>query len=203
MKYLLCFLSLLYAPVQGFCVEKLRSDYLVTFGHPEASIQVVQYFSFTCPHCLSLFRKDFQALKATYLDTKKIAWIFHPVPMDLLTVQAMACLEKLSEKEKRIFLEALLEMIPLDDAALSVCYMQKAMELFDKPLPELQEKTYLSHTQAFKEAFLFLKQKEKIEVVPIVEINGLLFPNEVPDQAFIEQKLKPLLHQSLLVEESP
>lgn len=162
MKRLLLFLILNLLPIQGSCLEKLDPDYLINFGNSQSSIKVVQYFSFTCPHCIGLFRKDFQEFREKYLDEGILSCTFHPVPMDLLTVQAMDCLEKLSEKEKRIFLTALLEVMPIEDPTTVVQFMQKAMEIFDKAVPDLQDKDYLSKTRAFKDAFHFLKQEEKL-----------------------------------------
>jgi hypothetical protein len=191
------FISLLlfFLPMHGYCLEKLSSDYLIRFGDSESKVQIVQYFSFMCPHCLGLFRNDFQKIKSEYVECGKVCWIFHPVPMDLLTIQAMDCLEKLSEKEKRIFLTAILEIMSFDDNSLSLSYMQKAMEIFNKPVPNLKEKEYLSKTKAFQDAFQFLKQKEKIDAVPAVEINEELFLREIPSQEFIEKHVKNLLEE--------
>jgi hypothetical protein len=193
MRYFLIALIISFLPYHAFSLEKLHSDYLVTFGNRESKVQIVQYFSFMCPHCLQLFKKDFQEIKNKYIENGQVTWIFHPVPMDLLSVQAMDCLEKLSEKEKRIFLRVILEMISFEDIALGVSYMQKAMEIFNQSLPDLQKKEYLSNTRAFQDAFHFLKQKEKIEAVPIVEINGKLFLKDIPNQEFIEQQIQRLL----------
>lgn len=195
MKYFIISLLIFFLPTHGFCLDKLNSDYLIKFGDPESKIQIVQYFSFMCPHCLGLFRKDFQEIKRGYIETGKACWVFHPVPMDLLTVQAMDCLEKLSEKEKRIFLTAIFEIMSFDDTSLSLSYMQKAMEVFNKPIPDLKEKEYLSKTRAFQDAFQFLKQKEKIDAVPAVEINGELFLREIPSQEFIEKHVKNILEE--------
>lgn len=174
---------------QLFAIEKLSNDYLVYYGNEDAPVNLVQYYSFTCPHCVSLFRKQFQQIKDHYIDTGKISWVFHPVPMDLLTIQAMDCLQKLSPREKEIFLEAILEEVIIDNPQLSATFLQKGMEVLGKPIPNLQEKAYLLETDAFIDAFHFLKHEEKIEVVPSVEVNGTFMEGEVPDSAFIERML--------------
>jgi hypothetical protein len=186
-KILLLFFIL--ASASSFAIDKLSSDYLVCYGKEDAPIEVVQYYSFTCPHCVALFRKQFQKIKENYIATGKLSWIFHPVPIDLLTVQAMDCLQKLSPREKKIFLEAILEEVLVDNPKLSTLFLQKAMEVLGKPLPNLQEKEYLSDTAAFQDAFHFLKHEEKLEAVPSVEINGTFFGGQVPDIAFIEKVL--------------
>lgn len=172
-------------------LDKLKESYLIPYGNPSAPIKITHYFSFRCPHCIELFREDFKKIKALYLE--EIYWVFHPIPMDLLTVQGMVCLDKLDTREKRIFLEAILEEMVIDDSDLSVCMMEKAMEIFEKPITQLQDKDYLSQTAAFQDAFLFLKQEEKITAVPSVEINDKLYLKEVPNQVFIASKIEKLL----------
>ena len=172
--------------------EKLPESYLVSYGDPKADIKITHFFSFTCPNCVALYREEFRDLKAKYVDTGKVYLTFHPVPMDLLTVQGMHCLEKLSPKEKKIFLEALLEELIIDNPDFSACLMVKAMDLLEKPVPLLQDKAYLQETDAFNDAFKFLKQEEKIIAVPTVEVNGTIYAKEVPDKHFIEAIIKNL-----------
>lgn len=170
--------------------EKLPDPYLVQYGNPQAPLNIVQYFSFTCPHCIALFRKQFQHIKEDYIETEKISWVFHPVPMDLLTVQGMDCLSKLSEREKKIFLEAILEELFIDQPKLSAQLMEKAMVLLGKPIRDLQQKTYLSETSAFQDAFQFLKQDQIVDAVPSIDVNGKFLSAQVPDIDFIEDLLR-------------
>ena len=78
MRHFIVSFALLLFSIEGFCLDKLSENYLVRFGDPEAKVQIVQYFSFQCAHCLGLFRKDFQQIKNDYLDTGKASWVFHP-----------------------------------------------------------------------------------------------------------------------------
>ncbi len=178
-------LMTLLSSIQASSIEKLKQDYLVAYGDPQAKIKITQFFSFTCPHCVTLFRKEFQEIKAKYIETQTIYWVFHPVPMDILTIQGMTCLEHLSEKEKKIFLEVILEELSMDDLQLSATLMQKAMELLDKPLPDLKSKEYLTTTSAFQDAFHFIKDQHEIEAVPSLEVNGEFLSGKVPDKAFL------------------
>lgn len=184
------FAFFLFTKIFGF--EPLPNEYLVTYGSPEASTKITQYYSFTCPHCLALFRSQFQEIKERFIDTDTVYWVFHPVPMDLPTVQAMDCLEKLSAHEKRIFLEAILEEVVIERPQISVLLMQKGMEVLKKPITRLSDQAYLSDTNAFLDAFNFLKQERQLKAVPAVEANGILIPDQVPDIAFLETLLREL-----------
>lgn len=176
----------------SFCcaLEKLSDKYLISYGDPQATVKITQFFSFMCPHCAALFKREFQEMKAQYLDTNKISFTFHPVPMDLLTVSAMDCLEKLNEMEKKAFLEVILEEIEAEDPIISMALMKKAMEVFKKPIPHLEEQEYLQETNTFQDAFNFLKQEEQISAIPTIEVNGKLYPSDVPNLQFIGSILK-------------
>ena len=68
----------------------------------------------------------------------------------------------------------------------------KGMNLIGKPLPDLLDHAYLEKTKAFNNAFLFLKQSDRVNLVPTVEINGKIFLGEIPDKEFISKELKQL-----------
>jgi hypothetical protein len=182
---------MLLLPSLGLCFDKIDEKYLTVYGDSQAPIQVTQYFSMTCPHCLSLFKKDFKAIKNKYLDTKKICWTFHPVPLDSLTLQAMDCLSRLNATQKVIFLEALLDTLKVEDNPNVVLFlMQEAMKTFNQPIPNLDEQNYITNSQAFQDAFFFIKQEDRLDAVPAVEVNGVLFRRDIPDQSFIEKQVQ-------------
>ena len=143
---LFCFIS-----SSAFGVEKLDDCYLVSYGNSDADVKVISYYSFSCPHCVALFREEFEGLKTQFLDNDQISFTFHPVPADLLTVQAMVCLSHLSDVKKQIFLEALLAEVDLSDQEYSAFLMIKAMEILGHPIPLLRDREYLSKTNAFNQ----------------------------------------------------
>lgn len=101
----------------------------------------------------------------------------------------MVCLEKLSQKEKRIFWEVVLDT--LDNPSEGATLMQIAMETLGKPIPQLQDISYLQTTPTFKAAFGYLKQPDIITDLPTVEINGVLH-DEFPTRKFLEKQLSSL-----------
>ena len=56
------------------------TDMLV--GNPDAKVTVVEYASFTCPHCQTFHQTVFDKLKKNYIDTGKINFIFREVYFD-------------------------------------------------------------------------------------------------------------------------
>ena len=175
----------------GVGFEKLPTTYHISYGNPNAPIQVVEYFSFACPKCLKLIREDFEVIEKKYIDTGKVYWVFHPDPADKLTLQAMICLEKLDAIQKRLFLDVLSANLEGKSFSVGCAMMQAAMEHFKKPLSELDKMDFLETTDGFRKAFAFLKQKDVIQNVPTVEINGSVY-DEFPSLKFLERQFNSI-----------
>ena len=51
-------------------------------GDPNAPITMIEYASYTCPHCGSFHQNTYPQLKADYIDTGKVKFIFREVYFD-------------------------------------------------------------------------------------------------------------------------
>lgn len=54
----------------------------MSIGNPDSTVTVIEYASFTCPHCASFHAGTFKDLKADYIDTGKINFIHREVYFD-------------------------------------------------------------------------------------------------------------------------
>ena len=54
----------------------------MSMGNPDADVTVIEYASFTCPHCRSFHEGAFKDLKKDYIDTGKINFIYREVYFD-------------------------------------------------------------------------------------------------------------------------
>ena len=54
----------------------------MSLGNPEAAVTVIEYASYTCPHCARFHAETFKKLKADYIDTGKIHFIYREVYFD-------------------------------------------------------------------------------------------------------------------------
>lgn len=54
----------------------------MSIGNPDAEVTVIEYASFTCPHCRNFHEGPFKQLKADYIDTGKIHFIYREVYFD-------------------------------------------------------------------------------------------------------------------------
>ncbi|MDG1116260.1 MAG: DsbA family protein [Flavimaricola sp.] len=51
-------------------------------GNPDAAVEVIEYASFTCPHCAAFHANQFQELKANYIDTGLIKFVYREIYFD-------------------------------------------------------------------------------------------------------------------------
>jgi protein-disulfide isomerase len=54
----------------------------MTLGDANAPVTVVEYASFTCPHCRAFHDGPFKELKANYIDTGKVRFVYREVYFD-------------------------------------------------------------------------------------------------------------------------
>lgn len=54
----------------------------MSIGNPDAPVTVIEYASFTCPHCAAFHEGNFKKLKSEFIDTGKINFIYREVYFD-------------------------------------------------------------------------------------------------------------------------
>jgi protein-disulfide isomerase len=54
----------------------------MSIGNPDAAVTVIEYASFTCPHCGTFHNGNFKLLKEEFIDTDKINFIYREVYFD-------------------------------------------------------------------------------------------------------------------------
>lgn len=83
--------ALLFAVVAGLAVPALAQDATpaaapviedFSLGSPDAKVKIVEYASYTCPHCADFHAENFAKLKADYIDTGKVQFTLREVYFD-------------------------------------------------------------------------------------------------------------------------
>ena len=76
-------LTLTAAPALAVDVAELNKPPAIgdmSMGNPTAKVTIIEYASASCPHCAAFYKDVFPALKAEYIDTNKINFIFREFP---------------------------------------------------------------------------------------------------------------------------
>ncbi|MXQ09428.1 thioredoxin domain-containing protein [Alphaproteobacteria bacterium GH1-50] len=76
-------LALVASPAQAQDADVDTSGIVeMTMGDPDAPVTVIEYASYTCPHCARFHADTFKQLKADYIDTGKVHFIYREVYFD-------------------------------------------------------------------------------------------------------------------------
>jgi protein-disulfide isomerase len=54
----------------------------MVIGSPDATVEIIEYASFTCPHCATFHQGAFKQLKEEYIDTGKVRFVYREVFFD-------------------------------------------------------------------------------------------------------------------------
>ena len=54
----------------------------MVLGDPEAAVEIIEYASFTCPHCRTFHETVFKDIKKDYIDTGKVRFVYREVYFD-------------------------------------------------------------------------------------------------------------------------
>jgi protein-disulfide isomerase len=164
---------------------------------PATGVPIVEYGSVTCPHCAVFDRETWPKLKAAYVDTGKVRYIFREFsrnPLDVAaftlarciggddTAKTMAAIElEFETQDKWAFTDRPLQ--PLFDALRPTGLPQ------DKAMACLKDQALIGKVRAITEN---AEKLVKIQGTPTFVINGKSYGGELSMKDF-DELLKPLI----------
>jgi protein-disulfide isomerase len=74
--------SFLVTPAQAEDMPDTSEIFDLTLGDKDAPLEVIEYASYTCPHCANFHSQVFEPLKKDYIDTGKVRFIYREVYFD-------------------------------------------------------------------------------------------------------------------------
>ena len=75
---------------------RAETDDKIVLGDLNAAVTIIEFASLSCPHCAEFHKERFQWLKANFIDTGKVKFIFRDFPLNrsaLLGSMAAHCAE--------------------------------------------------------------------------------------------------------------
>lgn len=80
----------------------------IVYGNDKAPIEVLEYFSLTCPHCAYFYLSIFPDLKKKYIDTGRVKWIKRLYIGDRAALEGSLLLSCVDISKRNIYLDILL-----------------------------------------------------------------------------------------------
>jgi protein-disulfide isomerase len=169
----------------------------VVLGAANAPVTIVEYASMSCGHCAAFHKNMYPAIKAEYIDTGKVRFVFREFPLDLKAAAASMVARCIGKDDPKKYHEVAGELfsaqdewVPrdtsarlrriakrsgMDDGAFDACIANQAM------------------VDALKLGMDHASQRLKVDSTPTFFINGTLLKGVWSLDEFrklIEAKLK-------------
>ncbi len=194
--FLMCILVL--SPVVSIAGDSKSDQYIEMFkGNPDADFILVEYASFTCPHCASFHKKVLPYLNEKYIDSGNVKFVYREVYFDAPGLWA-GLLARCASKEKYFGIVDLLydkqekwssgtsekeilgelfsigRQVGIEEKEINLCFKNKnkSLNLID--------------------AYLKNSKSDKITSTPSVVLNGKLI--EYSSFADLKEKLDEILN---------
>ncbi len=185
------------APALAFATDRVGA-HDVTLGNPNAPITLVEYASVTCPHCAKFNATIFPTLKARYIDTGKLLYVFREVPIHEQEDAAGFLIARCAGPDRYLAVtDALFRAQPIlfDKHNLHDFLMAGARA---GGLSEADMRTCISDApalEAFNARAEHTMTVDKIDSTPTVIINGKMVTAAGPEMALsdVEAVIRPLL----------
>ena len=168
----------------------------ISLGSPTAPVTLVEFASVSCPHCARFDADVFPQLKARYIDTGKVRYVFHEAPIHpredtagFLVARCagpqryMAVVEALFHAQPQLFKGDLHAWLMAGATAGGLSEEQMRACIAD-----------VSAIQGFNERAEHTMTVDKVGSTPTVRINGKDVPEAGPEFTFadIDAALRPL-----------
>ncbi|MDP6590735.1 MAG: DsbA family protein [Alphaproteobacteria bacterium] len=86
LPFILILAAFMPRPVSAGSMEARPGD--MAFGDAGAPVTMVEYYSLNCPHCAVFHKQMFAALKAEYIDSGRVRFVFRDFPLNWAALEA-------------------------------------------------------------------------------------------------------------------
>ena len=166
----------------------------MALGPADAAVTMAEYASITCPHCAAFNENVFPKIKAAYIDTGKIRYVFHEFPLDPIAAASSVLSRCIANGDSAKFF-AVTDMLFKQDWS-KVTKPRETLNLIGKQagLDERQVETCLKDDTLFNGIVASRTNAAKLGVnaTPTFLINGEKIVGMQPFEEF-DRRFKALL----------
>ena len=177
-------------------VAKPQSLPDMALGPKDAAVTIVEYASMTCPHCAAFAEQVFPKIKAAYIDTNKIRYVFREFPLDIKAA-AGSMLARCIAKDDANKYFAVVDMLfkqqndwVMKNTTETLTRIGKQAGLSEKDVDTcLKDQSLLDKIAADQK---FANEKLKVNSTPTFFLNGEMIKGETSFEEF-DKRIKALL----------
>ena len=168
----------------------------MALGPKDASVTITEFASMTCPHCAAFTNEVFPKIKAAFIDTNKIRFVFREFPLDIKAA-AGSMLARCIAKDDSAKYFAVTELLfktqedwVVKDTAASLTRIGKQAGLSQEAVEAcLKDQALLDKIAADQK---YANEVLKVNSTPTFFINGDKVSGEISFEDF-SKKITPLL----------
>jgi protein-disulfide isomerase len=168
-------------------------------GNPDAKVTVIEYASLACSHCRDFWKQDYPRLKANYIDTGKINYIYRDYPIDADLSILLSSVARCGGPDK--YFVMLDDLFAAQYDILTAAQAGNAGPIIagvaeKHGITRDQARTCIDHTPALQEAIIKSADEgsaKGVRSTPTVFVNDEQAPDHTYDalSKFIDSKLNP------------
>ena len=168
----------------------------MALGPKDAAVTITEYASMTCPHCARFAEDVFPKIKAAYIDTNKVRYVFREFPLDIKAAAGAMLARCIAKDDAEKYFAVINTLFksqeewagPKTTESLKLIGKQaglsgQAVETCLKDQPLLDK---IAADQKYANEVL------KVNSTPTFFVNGDMVKGETSFEEF-EKKIKPLL----------
>jgi protein-disulfide isomerase len=168
----------------------------MAIGPADAAVTITEYASMTCPHCAAFNAEVFPKIKATYVDTGKVRYIFREFPLDIKAAAGSMLARCIAKDDSGKFF-AVIDLLfksqgdwVMKNTTETLTRIGKQAGLTQQQVEDcLKDQALLDKIAADQK---YASEVLKVNSTPTFFINGEVIKGEASFDEF-EKKIKPLL----------
>ena len=169
----------------------------IAIGSANAPITITEYSSMTCPHCAAFGQNVFPMLRANYIDTGKVRFVFREFPLDIKAAAASILARCIGKDDSEKYLGAIETLFKLQDQLTAqtkdtLLYVGKQHGMSEQDVRTCAEdQAQFDKLNADQQ---YAVQELKVTATPTFFINGVQFQGSMSYEE-LEERIKPLLRR--------
>ena len=167
----------------------------MAIGTANAPVTIVEYAAATCPHCGRFGREVFPKIKAEYIDTGKVRYVFREFPLNVKDVACSMIARRIASDDSGKYFAVVDMQFRQQDALFektkeTLQQIGKQAGLSQQAVEDcLKDQTLMNKIVADRN---YAQETLKVEGTPTFFINGEMIAGEMSFDE-IDAKIKPLL----------